>query len=308
MVTEKQNFNSNPNVFRCFVNKLYGGLNMSWVAVILFAVATAVLTTVFLVVPVFENTSFYRMGVTFEAWIFFAVLIMANCKKPLESALKTFVFFLISQPLIYLFQVPFSWQGWNLFGYYKYWLIWTLLTLPMAFVGWYIKKKNWLSVLILLPVQLVLADTALGSFIDTVEHFPKNLVAAIFCTLQVLIYAYAFHSKALQRIVSITIPLIIMAVIALFTPQVDVTVNDYLPDEPALTENAYVMVDDPEIAEASITSYENCYVLINAHKYGTAEMTVFDNDTEYKYTIEIYDDNGTDRVKIIPISDIEKKD
>ncbi len=59
-----------------------------------FAVGTAVISTVFLIVPIFKNTSFMRMGETLEAWIFFAIIIIANCKKPLESALKTFVFFL----------------------------------------------------------------------------------------------------------------------------------------------------------------------------------------------------------------------
>ncbi len=46
------------------LNKLYGGINMTWPKVILFAVGTAVVTSVFLIVPVFENTSFERMGVT----------------------------------------------------------------------------------------------------------------------------------------------------------------------------------------------------------------------------------------------------
>ena len=70
-------------------DKLYGGLNMSWRTVILFALGTAVLTSIFLIVPIFKNTSFELMGVNFEAWFFFAIIIMANCKKPLESALKT---------------------------------------------------------------------------------------------------------------------------------------------------------------------------------------------------------------------------
>ena len=94
----------NKSILRKITDKVYGGLDMSWRNVILFAVGTAVITTIFLVVPIFKDTSFERMGVTFEAWIFFAVIIMANCKTPLDSALKTFVFFLISQPLIYLFQ------------------------------------------------------------------------------------------------------------------------------------------------------------------------------------------------------------
>ena len=99
------------------LNKLYGGLHVSWPAVILYAAGTAVLTSVFPILPVFKNTSFERMGVNLEAWIFFAVILMANCKKPLESACKTFVFFLVSQPLIYLIQVPFTTLGWGIFRF-----------------------------------------------------------------------------------------------------------------------------------------------------------------------------------------------
>ena len=81
---------------KSLLHKLYGGLNMNWTVVILYAVATAVLTTVFLLFPVFKDTSFERMDVHLETWFFFAIIVMANCKKPMESALKTFVFFLVS--------------------------------------------------------------------------------------------------------------------------------------------------------------------------------------------------------------------
>ena len=116
MSTENNNF---LKTLKRITDKIYGGLKMSWFAVILYAVGAAILTAAVLIIPVFKDTSVERIGVHLEAWIFFAVIIMANCKKPLESALKTFVFFLISQPLIYLLQVPFSWQGWGLFAYYK---------------------------------------------------------------------------------------------------------------------------------------------------------------------------------------------
>ena len=130
------------NKLRLFTDKLFGGLKMSWPAVIIFAVASAVVTSVFLIVPVFSKTSFIQMDTTFEAWILLAVIIIVNCEKALEAALKTFVFFLISQPLIYLFQVPFYDGGFEIFRYYPYWLIWTLLTFPMALVGWFLRKRN----------------------------------------------------------------------------------------------------------------------------------------------------------------------
>ncbi len=48
------------------LNHIFGGLNMSLPAVINMAVGTAVLTTVFLVIPFFKDTSFERMGVHLE--------------------------------------------------------------------------------------------------------------------------------------------------------------------------------------------------------------------------------------------------
>ncbi|MBQ9721887.1 MAG: hypothetical protein IJV64_14545, partial [Oscillospiraceae bacterium] len=62
-------------------DKLYGGLNLSWAKVLLLAVSAAALTAAFLIVPAFKGTSFERMGVYLEAWIFLAVIIMSNCKK-----------------------------------------------------------------------------------------------------------------------------------------------------------------------------------------------------------------------------------
>ena len=64
------------NILIRFTDKLFGGLRMTWPVVILFAVGTALLTSVFLLVPIFKNTSFERMGVFLEAWILFAVIIM----------------------------------------------------------------------------------------------------------------------------------------------------------------------------------------------------------------------------------------
>ena len=56
------------SAFRRFTDKLYGGIDLTWPGIILYAVGTAVLTTVFLLVPVFKDTSFARMGETLEAW------------------------------------------------------------------------------------------------------------------------------------------------------------------------------------------------------------------------------------------------
>ena len=120
------------------MKKLFGGINLTWPRVIIGAVIAGVVTAVFAIVPIFLNTSFHTITATFEVWILFGIFIIMNSKSNLDSALKCFVFFLISQPLVYLIQVPFSSMGWGLFGYYGYWFIWTLLCFPMGFVGYYI--------------------------------------------------------------------------------------------------------------------------------------------------------------------------
>lgn len=287
--------------FRRLTDRLYGGLPMSWPAVILFAVGTAVLTALFLIVPIFKDTSFERMGVTFEAWIFFAVLIMANCKQPLESALKTFVFFLVSQPLIYLLQVPFSYMGWGLFGYYRTWFIWTLLTFPMAWVGWYITKRNWWSLLILVPVLLLLSIEGVGCARAAAAHFPRLLVAAIFCLGQVLLYLYVFTEKRPQRLVGL-LPLAAALVILLSRPQVQLNSTMFLPDDPILTEAAVVSVEDESLAEISVANNgEDSMIRVQAGKYGTTGFAIHDGESEYRYTLTVYqDEGGHDQIRIDP--------
>ena len=83
---------------------------MSWKKLIIFAICTAVYTATMAIIPIAKDTSFRDIAATLEWWILFGVIIICNSKSPKDSALKCFIFFLISQPLIYLLQVPFSWQ------------------------------------------------------------------------------------------------------------------------------------------------------------------------------------------------------
>ncbi len=294
---------SNRHALRRFTEKIYGGLHMSWPAVILFAVATAVLSAVFLLVPIFHGTSFARMGETFEAWIFFAILIMANCKKPLESALKTFVFFVISQPLIYLLQVPFSEMGWSLFGYYRFWILWTLLTFPMAYAGWYIRRKDWLSLLILAPILLALTSDYVNSFVHSSRHFPYMLVTALFCLAQVLIYLFRFTENRWQKLIGFFVPLLVVVAALLIRPTLELSATSFLPDEPVLTENAVVVMEEGGIAEVSIEDTQDSIVLVRATDYGTTSFAIRDGEREYRYSLEIYEDeSGHSQIRISPDS------
>ena len=273
-------------------DRLFGGIRMTWPKVIAFAVISAAVTAVFLIMPVFQNTSFERMGVYFEAWIFFAVIIMTNCASPLESALKTFVFFLVSQPLIYLFQVLAASADWEIFRFYRYWFVWTIGTLPMAYAGWYVKKRNWLSLLILAPVLLYLSGVCVNSFRFTLGHFPLRLFTALFCLFQVVLYLFAFTSDRTQKLAGFVIPFVSAVLFLLL--QKNVIISDYfLPGDPVLSEAASVTVDDPGFVQITIVETgADSMIRVQADRFGTTAFTIQDGETEYHYNLKIYEDDG----------------
>ena len=285
---------------RIFTDKLFGGLNMSWPAVIIFAVASAVVTSVFLIVPIFSNTSFYEMGVSFEAWFLFAIIIMTNCEKPLESALKTFVFFLISQPLIYLFQVPFSYMGFGLFMYYKYWFNWTLLTFPMALAGWFLKKRNWISLFIILPVIAFMALMGTSYLHTAIISFPSHILAALFCYGQIILYLYAFFKEIMQWAAGLGVAVIMIVLTFVFMSNTEMSVGMPLPDEPKLSHNAVAVFDDDSFGTIEFVDYEDAYINIHIKKLEPTVITVTDGDRQYKYDVKVITENGTQHIDLVP--------
>jgi len=188
--------------------KMFGCIDLTWKKLIIFAVVAAIYTAVMALIPQTADTSFRDIAVQFEWWILMGIIIIANCKSPKESALKCFVFFLISQPLIYLIQVPFNPMGFGLFRYYKYWFIWTLLTIPMGFIGYYINKKNWLSVVILLPMLLLLVYLGLGYLDAVVDNFPHHLLSCISCFGIILIVVLCLFDELKHKLVSLGVTLL----------------------------------------------------------------------------------------------------
>lgn len=198
------------------MRKLFGGINMTWKKVILFAIICGVYTGLMTLIPAAQDTSFRDISISFECWILFAIIIMMNCRSPLDSALKVFVFFLISQPLVYLMQVPFSPDGFGLFRYYPAWFEWTLLTFPMAFVGYFLKKNKWWGIFILAPVLVFLGFHYLGFIGEAVHFFPHHLLSAIFCAVTMIIYPLFIFKDKKIRIIGLAISLIILAAASVY--------------------------------------------------------------------------------------------
>ena len=192
------------------MKKLFGGINMTWKRVILFAILCGVYTGVMALIPATKDTSFRDISISFEWWILFAILIIVNSKTPLDSALKVFVFFLISQPLVYLVQVPFSPDGFGLFRYYPAWFEWTLLTFPMAFVGHYMKRDKWWGLLILAPMLLFLGFHYLGFFGEAVHFFPNHLLSALFCAVTLIVYPLCIFRDKRIRIAGLILSILIL--------------------------------------------------------------------------------------------------
>lgn len=201
------------------MKKLFGEINLTWKKLIIFAILIAVYTALMAIIPITANTSFRDIAIHFEWWVLFGVLIIVNSKSPLDSALKCFVFFLVSQPLIYLFQVPFNEKGFALFQYYGYWFKWTILTLPMGFIGYYIKKNNILSAIILVPIFLLLAITGVSYFEAMCASFPHHLLSFVSCFAIIFIIAFNVLKRNKFRIISIALTIVIAFVWFIFSKE-----------------------------------------------------------------------------------------
>ena len=193
------------------IKKLFREINLTWKKLIIFALIIAIYTAVMALVPTIKNTSFHDITVTFEAWILFGIIIIMNSKSPIDSSLKCFVFFLISQPLIYLIQVPFNNLGFKIFIYYKYWLIWTILTIPMGFIGYYIKKDKWWGILILIPIQLLLGFSSYYTYlIELIFNFPYHLLTTLFCLITLLLYPLCIFNNKKNKIITFIISILLV--------------------------------------------------------------------------------------------------
>ena len=286
-----------------FLQKLFGGINLTWPKLIIFAVIMGIYTALMaMLVP--DGNSFHDIAVTMEWWVLPAILIIVNCKKPLEAALKTFVFFLISQPLVYLIQVPFNGMGWGLFGYYPFWFKVTLLTFPAAFIGWYMKKDKWYSGVILSAMTFLLAATGIGYIFNTIEHFPNHLVSIIYCFITIPIFIIFIFKDKKPRITASAITIVI-AIIYLFMA-INSTAPYEIRNNTVFSENDITLVGEPYVSYWSSESGKGSVEIIPSDEgyilkisgNGTSKYRFDISDEENEYHFEYYFDKNNNTVVI----------
>ncbi|MDO4746734.1 MAG: hypothetical protein Q4A70_00080 [Candidatus Saccharibacteria bacterium] len=273
--------------------KIFGGLNLTWPKLIIFSIIMGIYTALMaMLVP--DGNSFHDIAVTPEWWVLPAIIIIVNSKKPLEAALKTFVFFLISQPLVYLIQVPFNQMGWNIFSFYPYWFKITLLTFPGAFIGWFIKKDKWYSGIILALVTAFLAITGVSYIFSFIENPPSHLVSIIYCFASIIIYIFAIFKDKIPRLITAVITAIAIGVYVFFAQtQPFETYNNTF-----INENEITFVGEPYISSwggngeggVEIIKYEGGYNFkLSGARGKSYQFSVSDDENEYNFKY-YYDD------------------
>ena len=198
------------------VKKIFGEINLSWKKLLIFAIIAGVYTGIMAMLPIAKDTSFADITISFEVWILFGIIIIMNSKSAKDSALKCLVFFLISQPLVYLIQDVVNHS--NLFlTYYRNWIIWTILTIPMGFIGWYMKKDKWWGLLILIPILIFLGVHYSRFLGQIIYNFPYHLLSTLFCIITMLLYPMVIFNNKKIKIIGTIISALIILVMSIIT-------------------------------------------------------------------------------------------
>ncbi len=286
------------------MKKIFGGINLTWPKVIIMALVMGVYGAVMALLPIARNTSFSDLDVTFEVWIFFGIFIIMNSKSPLDSALKCLVFFVISQPLIYIIQDVYQHSNFQLFiTYYRNWIPWTIACFPMGFIGYYMKKDKWWGIFILLPILLLLCGMLSTYVSETMFSFPRHLLTAIFCLVTLFVYPIAIFKDKVARIIGLVFSaLMAIVVIVLCFVKPPIYSTDVLSDSEFKFNDTYkVYLKDSKYGDVKI-KYEDAIEAWMVHAdfrgAGETELVVEAPNGEKRiYTLKIKRDSY----------DIEKK-
>ena len=252
------------------IKKLFGGIDLNWKKLIIFAIIAGVYTGVMAMLPIAKDTSFADITISFEVWILFGIFIIMNSKSAKDSALKCFVFFLISQPLVYLTQDIINHS--NLFlTYYRFWIIWTICTIPMGFIGYFMKKDKWWGLAILTPILIFLGIHYSGFLGETLYYFPYHLLSTLFCIFTLLLYPICIFNDKKVKIIGIIISLIIIIAMT------------FISFANNTTYNTTILISDNETGNVFDNSYK---VYLEDDKFGNVHIEYDENLEGYKVDAE----------------------
>ena len=199
------------------ISAAFGGLPMTWPIVCGFAVIIGIYVGVINQIPIMHDTSFQDVAVTLEWWVLFAVLIVSNCKSAREAGLKCLVFFLISQPVIYLVELPAIGLDKALYYYTSIWLPVSLLTLPGGAIAFLAKRQNALGAAILGVGNTIVALMGVSYVRQMLGSFPRHLLTVASCAAIIAVTVLGMQRKRQTRLLTAAITVLLTAVIAAWT-------------------------------------------------------------------------------------------
>lgn len=199
------------------LSAVFGSLPMTWHMVCSFAVIIGIYVGIINQIPILHDTSFQDIAVTLEWWVLFAVLIVSNCKTFQEAALKCLVFFLISQPVIYLVELPTL--GWDkaLYYYTSIWLPISLLTLPGGAIAFYAKRQSVLGATILGIGNSIVAITGISYAHQMLNAFPRHLLTVVSCVCIIAFTVFGVQKTSRTRLLSLTVTFLLTAGVIVWT-------------------------------------------------------------------------------------------
>lgn len=179
---------------------LFGGLNMTWPKVIIFSLICGVYCGVVNQIPVLADTSITDIAVTWEGWVVLALIIATNCKSPLESCLKCGVFFLISQPLVYLVEMPML--GAYPWHYLNMWAPMIAASFVAGFLAYFLRKQKWYGFVIMFCIVLLISVLGFAyAQVVAMGGFPRHLLTVLFDIAAPIVLAFALREATWERIV-----------------------------------------------------------------------------------------------------------
>lgn len=289
------------------MKKLFGSFNLSWKFLILFSIGIGLLVGILNRLPFLIGTSFQDIAIYIEMWIILAIFVIVNCKSFKDAVCKCFIFFLISQPLIYIVEVLIDTVFYkkdfidNLVLYFKNyyfggnWFYWTLLTIPGSFIAYQVKKDNILSSLILSVATGVLAFIGVKGLLNTlINNFPYHLLNSLLCLYFSYRLIFLILKNKRNKIISIILTTfgLLIGIIMFVIDNNSIKYSSIEVDFDKDINIVDVYADDNTLVYVSFESGDDFMFIHSLDKIGNTKIVATDNyGNQYIYDVSVLKDN-----------------